>query len=79
MKIIWVLVLVTTALNWPTSKTNPCLEKNKVYETLNLKKNATVCFNTIDSYDLDYKGKDALTIYGKITFPPIKKKKYTIL
>ena len=76
MKIIWVLVLVTTALNWPTSKTNPCLEKNKVYETLNLKKNATVCFNTIDSYDLDYKGKDALTIYGKITFPPIKKKKY---
>ena len=76
MKIIWIVVLITTVINWPTTKVNTYLDKSELYQTLDLNQNASVCFNTIDSYDLDYMGKDDLTIYGKITFPAIKKQKY---
>ena len=38
--------------------------------------NQKICFKSIDSYDLNYKNKPEIIIYGNLVFPKIKKDKY---
>ena len=56
-------------------RTDPC----KLYEvssSLQSTRNQTICFKTIDSYDLDYSEKRNINIYGKLFFPINEAKQY---
>ena len=54
---------------------DPCVDKNPVLK-ITLDTNKLVCFESIDSYDLNYKGKDKIIINGKLFIPKDKKDIY---
>ena len=61
-----------------TIKHNPCIEKSLVKNQLNKSDvNQTICFDSIDSYDFELNNKPSLTIFGHLSFPEIKKDKYS--
>ncbi len=58
-------------------KINPCLNENNIVETIyEIRSNSTICFKTIDSYDLDYTDSSELTIFGHLTYPEHQKNSY---
>ncbi len=54
---------------------DPCLQKDKIKD-LSGESDSIVCFDTIDSYDLNLKNKETITINGELFFPDIKSDKY---
>ena len=59
-------------------KHNPCIVSSFVEKEFDKTAiNQTICFETIDSYDMDFKNKMPLTIFGHLSFPEIKKEKYS--
>jgi cephalosporin-C deacetylase-like acetyl esterase len=58
------------------TKINPCNSDTKVYSSINIEADKKICFKSVDSYDLNYKDKPEITIYGNLIFPKIKKDKY---
>ncbi len=54
---------------------DPCIDKTP-QSVINTETNVIVCFKSIDSYDLNYKGKENITINVKLFFPEVKKNKY---
>ena len=77
---IFFLVFLFFLSSCSTIKHNPCKTESLVKTKLNENNtNETVCFRTIDSYDLSLNSKSPLTIFGKLTFPKIKKKKYSAI
>mgnify|MGYP003313754744 FL=1 len=57
------------------SKKDPC-ENQEPQSTINAESDTLVCFESVDSYDLDYANKEKVVINGKLFFPDIKKIKY---
>ena len=55
--------------------TDPCEDINP-QSTIDVEADALVCFVSIDSYDLNYKNKNKLTINGELFLPEIKKEVY---
>ena len=76
MNLLTLLALPIVVIGILSIKINPCAANANIFEKLNLKNNAVVCFKTIDSYDFNYKNKSELTIYGNLKFPEKKQKKY---
>ncbi len=57
------------------NKTNPCIKDDSQNFSL-FNTYTVVCFDTIDSYDLNYDDGKKLKIYAKLFLPPYKKSKY---
>ncbi len=57
------------------SKNDPC-ENKEPQSTINATSNMLVCFESVDSYDLDYIGKKKVVINGNLYFPDVKKNTY---
>ena len=57
------------------SKKDPC-ENQEPQSIINAESDMLVCFESVDSYDLDYANKEKVVINGKLFFPDIKKIKY---
>ena len=68
-----IILLLVSACSKKAS--DPCEGKSPQSSIGNSTKNI-ICFETIDSYDLNYKNKKALIINGELFFPEIKKNKY---
>jgi len=79
MNLLTLLALPIVVIGILSIKINPCAANANIFEKLNLKNNAVVCFKTIDSYDFNYKNKSELTIYGNLKFPEKKQKKYNAI
>ena len=56
-------------------KTDPCTN-NESHVTSIFKNYEVICFETVDSYDLNYENDDNLTLYAKVFFPPYIKNSY---
>ncbi len=69
------LVLIFLLSGCATLRTDPC-ELYEVSSSLKTTNNQTICFETIDSYDLDHSRKRKINIYGKLFFPQDTQKKY---
>ena len=75
-KLIWILLVTFFILGCSSNKINPCDKSSKIYKTINTETNQKICFESVDSYDLNYSGKPNIIIYGNLSFPKIKKAKY---
>ena len=75
--IIALMILGIVASSTP--KNNPCDVKSNLYTEVNKTANEKICFETVDSYDLDYIDKKNITIYGNLSFPDKKKNKYNAI
>ena len=73
--IIIFLVIPVLLSGCASNKTNPCLNDGDSTRSL-LSTYEVVCFDTVDSYDLNYDKDKKLRIYAKIFFPPFSKNKY---
>ena len=73
MSVLLIFLFITGCSN---TKINPCNSDAKIYSGINTERDEKVCFKTIDSYDLNYKGKPEITIYGNLIFPKNKKSEY---
>lgn len=69
------LVLMFLLSGCAIFRTDPC-EVHNVSSSLKTTHDQTICFETIDSYDLDYSGKRNINIYGKLFFPKKEVQKY---
>ena len=69
------LVIAVITSSCSRSKKDPC-ENQIPKSTINATNDTLVCFESIDSYDLDYIGKKKVVINGKLYFPDIKKDTY---
>lgn len=75
-KLIWILLVTFFISGCSSNKINPCDKSSKVYKTINTETNQKICFESVDSYDLNYSGKPNIIIYGNLSFPKVKKDKY---
>ena len=75
IKLVVVMILLSSC---SIKKLDPCINDDHP-RTLKSNINQVVCFETIDSYDLDYSNKKRLTIYGNLYFPKFKKKSYNAI
>ncbi len=57
------------------SKIDPCENQNP-QTIINAESDKLICFESIDSYDLNYTGKEKVIINGKLFFPDVKKNSY---
>ena len=57
------------------TKKDPC-ENQEPKASINAISDMLVCFESIDSYDLDYTGKKKIVINGQLYFPDTKKNSY---
>ena len=67
------LVLIFLLSGCAILRTDPC-ELYEVSSSLKTTNDQPICFETIDSYDLNYSGKRNINIYGKLFFPKDKQK-----
>ena len=75
-KNIFFLIIILLFVSSCSKKiSDPCDSKSPQSSIGHSTKNI-VCFETIDSYDLNYKNKKIITINGELFFPEIKKNKY---
>ena len=77
MRIIGICILLLFINSCSNVKVNPCLNDAIVFESIKETKDRTICFNSVDSYDLDYKNKKNIVIHGHLTFPKAKQDLYT--
>ena len=57
---------------------DPCINKDPVSEII-IDSNKVVCFESTDSYDLNYKNKRKIVINGKLFIPTIEKDLYDVV
>ena len=69
------LVIAVIISSCSRSKKDPC-ENQIPKSTINATNDTLVCFESVDSYDLDYIGKKKVVINGNLYFPDIKKDTY---
>ncbi len=82
LKISYIFFFIIFSLfsSCASKKNNPCHNKSLIENRLiKTNTNQTICFDSIDSYDLDLKEKKSLTIFGHLTFPDVEKKKYSAI
>ena len=76
IKLISVLLTFLFITGCSNTKINPCNGDTKVYSNISMETDKKICFKSIDSYDLNYKNKPEIIIYGNLIFPKTKKDKY---
>jgi dienelactone hydrolase len=76
IKLISVLLTFLFITGCSNTKINPCNGDTKVYSSISMETDKKICFKSIDSYDLNYKNKPEIIIYGNLIFPKTKKDKY---
>ena len=76
IKLISVLLTFLFITGCSNAKVNPCNADIRVYSSISMETDQKICFKSIDSYDLNYKNKPEIIIYGNLIFPKIKKDKY---
>ena len=69
------LVIAVIISSCSKSKEDPC-ENRAPESTINAESDTLVCFESVDSYDLDYVDKKNVVINGKLYFPNVKKETY---
>ena len=62
-KLIWILLIGSIISGCSNTKVDPCDKSAIIYKSLDGDLNKTICFSSIDSYDLNYKDKPKITIY----------------
>ena len=72
---LFFLLIAVVISSCSRSKKDPC-ENKEPQSTINTTSNMLVCFESVDSYDLDYIGKKKVVINGKLYFPDVKKDTY---
>ena len=77
MRIIGICILLLFINSCSNVKVNPCINNAVVFESIKETKDRTICFNSVDSYDLDYENKKNIVIHGHLTFPKAKQDLYT--
>ena len=70
----WVLAVMLMA-SCSKKISDPC-ENINPQSTLDIESNAYVCFESIDSYDLNYTNKKKITISGELFLPEVKRDYY---
>ena len=75
IKLISVLLTFLFITGCSNTKINPCNGDTKVYSSISMETDKKICFKSIDSYDLNYKNKPEIIIYGNLIFPKTKKDK----
>ena len=75
-KLIWILLTVVIISGCSNNKVDPCQKSPTIYKSIDGELNKTVCFSSIDSYDLNYKDKPEIIIYGNLSFPDTKQDNY---
>ena len=70
----WVLVVMLMA-SCSKKISDPC-ENTNPQSTLDIISNAHVCFESVDSYDLNYTDKKKITINGQLFLPEVKRDYY---
>lgn len=77
---IFLLIAISFLPSCSGPKHNPCNMNNQIKNHINKTDiDQIICFDTTDSYDLDLKNKSSLTVFGNLTFPSSKKKKYSVI
>ena len=77
LRIAIIFLVSSVLLNGCTyKKTNPCINNVESQTTSILKNYEVICFETVDSYDLNYESDNNLTLYAKVFFPPYIKSSY---
>ncbi len=76
MKLIGILITLISLTSCSSTRTNPCQNDTDIYSYIDMSKNQAVCFETIDSYDLELNNGKKLIIYGNLSFPENKKSTY---
>ena len=76
-KLIWILLIGLIISGCSNTKVDPCDKSAIVYKKLDGELNKTVCFSSIDSYDLNYKDRPEIIIYGNLSFPDVKQDSYS--
>ena len=77
MRIIGICILLLFINSCSKVKVNPCINDAVIFESIKETKDRTICFNSVDSYDLDYENKKNIVIHGHLTFPKAKQDLYT--
>ena len=77
MRLIGICILLLFINSCSIDKVNPCINDAVIFELIKETKDKTICFNSVDSYDLDYKNKKNIVIHGYLTFPKVKQDLYT--
>ena len=77
LRIAIIFLVSSVLLNGCTyKKTNPCIDNDEPQTASILKNYEVICFETVDSYDLNYENDNNLTLYAKVFFPPYIKSSY---
>ena len=69
------LLIAVIVSSCSRTKKDPC-ENQEPKSSINATSDMLVCFESVDSYDLDFTGKKKLVINGKLFFPDVKKDTY---
>ena len=69
------LLIAVIVSSCSRTKKDPC-ENQEPKSSINATSDMLVCFESVDSYDLDFTGKKRLVINGKLFFPDAKKNTY---
>ena len=72
--IFWILVVLLIA-SCSRKISDPC-ENINPQTIIDVQSDTIVCFESIDSYDLDYTNKKKITINGELFLPKVKREIY---
>ena len=75
LRVLSLTIIIVSTASCSREITNPCSSMEPVSE-IQLISNSTLCFESIDSYDLNYKGKKTININGELFLPNVKAVKY---
>ena len=75
LRVLSLTIIIVSTASCSREITDPCSSTKPVSE-LELISNSTLCFESVDSYDLNYKGKKSININGELFLPKVKVAKY---
>ncbi len=75
LRVLSLTIIIVSTASCSREITNPCSSMEPVSKLQSIS-NSTLCFESIDSYDLNYKGKKTININGELFLPNVKAVKY---
>ncbi len=76
LRILLVVVLFVFSASCSRDISDPCISKSPETKINNFYSNSLICFETTDSYDLNYKNKKKIIINGTLFLPETEKEQY---
>ena len=76
LRILLVVVLFVFSASCSREISNPCISKSPESNIINFESNSLICFETTDSYDLNYENKKKIVINGTLFLPETKREEY---